>query len=61
MGTPGWGRLTDFVSQERQLGRVYLPTEKVFRAFELTPYTEVRVAILGQDPYHGLRHTHLLL
>ena len=53
MHTPGWAKLTDFVSQERHLGRVYPPAEKVFRAFELTPYAEVSVVILGQDPYHG--------
>lgn len=32
---------------------VYPPKRSVFRAFELTPYSEVKVVILGQDPYHG--------
>ena len=32
---------------------VYPPREKVFSAFNLTPYSEVKVVILGQDPYHG--------
>lgn len=32
---------------------VYPPREKVFSAFNLTPYLEVKVVILGQDPYHG--------
>jgi uracil-DNA glycosylase len=30
----------------------------VFRAFELTPYADVRVVILGQDPYHGEGQAH---
>lgn len=32
---------------------VYPPREQLYRAFELTPFEEVRVVILGQDPYHG--------
>ena len=38
---------------EREDGPVYPPIERVFRALELTPLDEVRVVILGQDPYHG--------
>lgn len=33
---------------------VYPPREQLFRAFELTPFEQVRVVILGQDPYHGV-------
>lgn len=36
-----------------QTTTVYPPREKVFSAFNLTPYSEVKVVILGQDPYHG--------
>ncbi|MDO4924711.1 MAG: uracil-DNA glycosylase [Turicibacter sp.] len=32
---------------------VYPPKEAVFNAFQLTPYSDVKVVILGQDPYHG--------
>lgn len=32
---------------------VYPPKNEVFRAFQLTPYSEIKVVILGQDPYHG--------
>jgi uracil-DNA glycosylase len=32
---------------------VYPPPNKVFRAFEMTPFNKVKVVILGQDPYHG--------
>src|SRR5690349_21118163 len=56
--TPSWAELTEFVDQERNNGMVYLSTEQVFRAFELTPYAEVSVVILGQDPYHGPGQAH---
>ena len=41
----------DFVASERRAHEVFPPAEQTFRAFELTPYDEVRVVILGQDPY----------
>jgi uracil-DNA glycosylase len=45
--------LTDFVKREYQSGQVYPAPKNIFRAFELTPFDEVKVVILGQDPYHG--------
>lgn len=54
----GWSELADFVDRERKAGPVYPRAEKVFRAFELTSYAEVRVVILGQDPYHGEGQAH---
>ena len=47
--------LTDFVKQEYQNGTVYPPPKYIFRAFDLCPFNEVKVVILGQDPYHGPR------
>lgn len=42
------------VEQEREAGgTIYPPTEKVYRALELTAPEDVKVIILGQDPYHG--------
>jgi len=40
------------VAKQRKLGKVYPEKENVFRAFKETPYSKVRVVILGQDPYH---------
>jgi uracil-DNA glycosylase len=37
---------------------VYPPQKAVFTAFELCPFNEVRVVILGQDPYHGKGQAH---
>lgn len=45
--------LTDFVKKEYQEGKVYPHPKNIFNAFALTPFNEVRVVILGQDPYHG--------
>lgn len=45
--------LTGFVKEEYESGSVYPHPKNVFRAFELTPFDDVKVVILGQDPYHG--------
>lgn len=45
--------LTEFVKTQYQEGVVYPPPKFIFRAFELTPFNQVKVVILGQDPYHG--------
>lgn len=46
-------KLADFVKTQYQVTTVYPPPKFVFRAFELTPYDQVKVVIIGQDPYHG--------
>ncbi len=47
-------KVFSFVKHERAKGKVIYPAqENVFRAFSLTPFDNVRVVILGQDPYHG--------
>ena len=51
--TPYWSSLQDFVATERRVAEIYPPVEATFRAFELTAPLEVRVVILGQDPYHS--------
>lgn len=50
---PYWGELQTFVASERSAHTVYPPDDEVFRALHLTPYADIRVMILGQDPYHG--------
>ncbi|WP_369221660.1 uracil-DNA glycosylase [Streptomyces sp. R39] len=50
---PYFKELTEFVEEERAKGPVYPPREEVFAALEATPYDQVKVLILGQDPYHG--------
>lgn len=46
--------LVRFLHDEKAAGNViYPPGSRIFKAFELTPVHEVKVVILGQDPYHG--------
>lgn len=45
--------LTDFVREEYQKTTIYPETKNIFRAFDLAPFNDVKVVILGQDPYHG--------
>jgi uracil-DNA glycosylase len=53
-----WKELTAFVAAERSRGHVYPAHDDVFAALHLTPYADVRVLILGQDPYHGHGQAH---
>lgn len=55
---PYFKELTDFVKAEYTEQTVYPHPKHIFRAFELTPFNEVTVVILGQDPYHGPRQAH---
>jgi len=55
---PYWEPLQDFVRRERELGPVHPPAAEVFAALHLTSYADVRVVILGQDPYHGPGQAH---
>lgn len=41
------------VQQEYRSKKCFPPKEQIFRALELTSFDEVKVVILGQDPYHG--------
>ncbi len=50
--------LAEFVAQERALYPVYPPPKEVFNAFSHTPYSKVKVVIMGQDPYHGEKQAH---
>ncbi len=55
---PYFKELTEFVKQEYETGAVYPHPKNIFNAFTLTPFNEVRVVILGQDPYHGVGQAH---
>lgn len=55
---PYFKDLIEFVNYERENSTVYPPEEDVFRAFELTPFEQVKVVLLGQDPYHDEGQAH---
>ena len=51
-------RLTEFVRGEYARGAVYPPGRLIFNAFDLCPFNQVKVVIIGQDPYHGPGQAH---
>jgi len=53
-----FAELAQFVKSEYQTKRVYPNPENIFKAFDLTPFSQVKVVILGQDPYHGPNQAH---
>jgi len=58
LAKPYWEPLQKFVAEERAQHTVYPPADEVFSALYLTPFADVKVLILGQDPYHGPRQAH---
>ena len=50
--------LKQFLLEEKKHHVVYPPGPKIFAAFDHTPFSEVKVVILGQDPYHGPDQAH---
>ena len=69
---PGWSRVLEpefaqqymqqlraFLQEQKQGGKqIYPPSVDVFQAFRLSDFAEVKVVILGQDPYHGPGQAH---
>lgn len=55
---PYWPALRRFVADERASHEVYPPSSQEFAALHLTAYTDVKVLLLGQDPYHGPGQAH---
>ena len=50
--------LMNFVQEEYKSSNVYPPADSIFRAFELCPVNNVKVVLIGQDPYHGSGQAH---
>jgi uracil-DNA glycosylase len=55
---PYFHRLTAFVKGEYATATVYPPGPQIFHAFDACPFDQVKVVILGQDPYHGKNQAH---
>lgn len=56
---PYFTSLVRFLHNEKAEGRrIFPPGSQIFKAFELTPVRDVKVVILGQDPYHGPGQAH---
>ncbi len=50
---PYFEQLISFVKSEYQTGTCYPKESQIFASFDYCPFDEVKVVILGQDPYHG--------
>lgn len=55
---PYFNDLKSFLLEEKKLYRVFPPGNRIFAAFDYTPFSKVKVVILGQDPYHGDGQAH---
>lgn len=56
---PYFQELKTFLVREREAKKmIYPPPKDIFHAFEVCPFSSVRVVILGQDPYHGAGQAH---
>lgn len=51
-------KIMEFVDEEYSTKTIYPPYEEIFNAFKFTPFANVRVVILGQDPYHEKGQAH---
>lgn len=55
---PYYKALYEKVREEYTKYQVFPPSDEIYSAFELTPLSEVKVVILGQDPYHNVGQAH---
>ena len=51
---PYYLELTKFVKQEYQTQQCFPPEQQIFSAFDFCSFEDLRVIIIGQDPYHGV-------
>ena len=51
-------KLRAFLAKEYKTGTIYPDMYDIFNALKLTPYNDVKVVIIGQDPYHGQGQAH---
>ena len=55
---PYYAKLYEFVKSEYNSKQVFPPADEIFTAFHLTPLKDVKVVIIGQDPYHNDGQAH---
>jgi uracil-DNA glycosylase len=56
--TEGFKKFYHIVEEEYQNNTIFPPKDYIFNALKLTPYKDVKVVIVGQDPYHGVGEAH---
>lgn len=55
---PYFSELKSFLLEEKRMYKVFPPGNRIFAAFDHTPFSKVKVVILGQDPYHNDGQAH---
>jgi uracil-DNA glycosylase len=55
---PYFEELSSFLEKERSVQKIFPPENLVFECFRLTPPKNLKVVLLGQDPYHGDNQAH---
>ena len=55
---PYFLELKEFLIEEKKKYKIYPPGHLIFNAFNRTPFNEVKVVFIGQDPYHGFGQAH---
>ncbi len=55
---PYYKDLRKFLANEYKTNTIYPDKDDIFNAFNYTPYSKVKVLILGQDPYHNVNQAH---
>lgn len=53
-----FNELNNFLDEEYASATVYPPKDEIFSAYNVTPYSKVKVVIIGQDPYHNPNQAH---
>lgn len=54
----GFNKFMNVVKREYETKTIFPPKNYIFNALKLTPYKNVKVVIMGQDPYHGVGEAH---
>ncbi|MBN1927251.1 MAG: uracil-DNA glycosylase [Prolixibacteraceae bacterium] len=57
-GKPYFSNLTSIIRDEYKKHRIFPEGKNIFNAFNLCPFNQVKVVIIGQDPYHGPGQAH---
>lgn len=55
---PYFKALAEFVKSEYKKFQCFPPAKSIFKAFDLCPFNQLKVVIIGQDPYHGPNQAH---
>lgn len=58
LNAPYFHKLEAFLDQEWKNEQIFPPKDEIFTAFKLTPYEQIKVFVVGQDPYHDDNQAH---